>query len=70
MAIKDRKISSREIEVLDLMVKGYNYKKSAEALCISPSTVRKHIENLYKKMEVHNKMEAIQRGLKLKLIKI
>jgi DNA-binding NarL/FixJ family response regulator len=70
MVIKDRKISSREIEVLSLMVKGYNYKKSAETLSIKPSTVRKHIENLYKKMEVHNKMEAIQQGIKLKLIKI
>ncbi|WP_457618908.1 response regulator transcription factor [Lutibacter sp.] len=40
----------------------------AENLIISPSTVRKHIENIYKKLQVHNKMKAVYKAKKHKLI--
>lgn len=63
-------ISEREKEVLTLYLKGLNYIDIAVQLAISPSTVRKHIENIYKKLEVHNKMEAMQKAIKNKLIEI
>lgn len=63
-------LSKREKEVLTLYSKGLNYNQIAESLTISPATVRKHIENIYKKMKVHNKIEAIQEALKSKLIKL
>ena len=61
-------ISGRETEVLNLYSKGLTYNQIADELIISPSTVRKHIENIYKKLQVHNKMEAVQKGLALELI--
>ncbi len=57
-------LSKREIEILDQLSKGLNYQQIAENLIISPSTVRKHIENIYKKLQVHNKMEAVQKAMK------
>lgn len=52
-------LSKREIEILTQISKGLNYNQIAENLFISPSTVRKHIENIYKKLQVHSKMEAV-----------
>ena len=57
-------ISEREKEVLSLYAKGLTYNQIADKLAISPSTVRKHIENIYKKLEAHNKMEAVQKAMK------
>ena len=57
-------LSKRETDVLEQLAKGLNYQQIAENLFISPSTVRKHIENIYKKLHVHNKMEAVQKAMK------
>lgn len=57
-------LSERETDVLEQLAKGLNYQQIAENLIISPSTVRKHIENIYKKLQVHNKMEAVQKAIK------
>lgn len=62
-------ISKREIEILERLKEGKDYKKIADELFISPSTVRKHIENIYSKLQVHNKMEAVQKGIKYNIIK-
>ena len=62
------KLSSREIVVLEQLSKGLSYTLIAENLFLSPSTVRKHIENIYKKLQVHNKLEAIQKAERNKLI--
>lgn len=61
-------LSLRETEVLQHLSKGFDYKQIAENLHISPSTVRKHIENIYQKLQVHNKVEAIQKAQKQRLI--
>ncbi len=65
---EDIKLSSREIEVLEQLSKGLNYNNIAENLFLSPSTVRKHIENIYTKLQVHNKLEAIQKAKNNNLI--
>ncbi|MBA4153767.1 response regulator transcription factor [Flavobacterium sp.] len=62
------KLSAREIEVLEQLSKGLNYNQIADNLILSPSTVRKHIENIYNKLQVHNKLEAIQKAKSNKLI--
>jgi DNA-binding NarL/FixJ family response regulator len=64
----DVKLSPREIEVLEQLSKGLNYNLIAENLFLSPSTVRKHIENIYTKLQVHNKLEAIQKARNNNLI--
>lgn len=61
-------LSKRETEILQELSKGHNYNKIAEDLFISPKTVRKHIENVYRKLQVHNKVEAVQLALKNRLI--
>nr|WP_299207146.1 response regulator transcription factor [uncultured Brumimicrobium sp.] len=65
---KEESLTKRELEILKQVSRGLNYKQIAANLMISPSTVRKHIENVYKKLNVHNKVEAIQKGLKNNLI--
>lgn len=62
------KLTTREIEVLEQLSKGLNYNVIAENLFLSPSTVRKHIENIYTKLQVHNKLEAIQKARNNNLI--
>lgn len=57
-------LSKREMEVLTELAKGHSYQIIAEDLFISPKTVRKHIENIYRKLQVHNKLEAVQLAMK------
>ena len=61
-------LSKREIEVLEQLSKGLSYTVIAGHLFLSPSTVRKHIENIYKKLRVHSKIEAVQKAKKHNLI--
>ncbi|MGK0413320.1 MAG: DNA-binding NarL/FixJ family response regulator [Polaribacter sp.] len=62
------KLTKRETEILLQLSKGLNYNKIADNLIISPFTVRKHIENIYKKLQVHSKMEAVMKAKKRNLI--
>lgn len=59
---EDIKLTNREIEVLEQLSKGLSYNIIADNLFLSPGTVRKHIENIYIKLQVHNKLEAIQKA--------
>lgn len=61
-------LTKRETEILEQLSKGLNYNEISENLFISSGTVRKHIENIYKKLQVHNKMEAVTKGRKHNLI--
>lgn len=63
--LKDKEeisLSDREVEVLEQLSKGLSYSVIADHLFLSPSTVRKHIENIYKKLQVHSKIEAVQKA--------
>ena len=48
---EDIKLTPREVDVLDQLSKGLSYKVIADNLILSPGTVRKHIENIYKKLQ-------------------
>lgn len=61
-------LSSREKEVLEQLAEGLSYTVIANNLFLSPSTVRKHIENIYRKLQVHNKLEAVQKARRQSLI--
>jgi DNA-binding NarL/FixJ family response regulator len=54
-------LSTREEEVLKLLSTGYRYKDIADRLFISISTVRSHIYNIYEKLHVHNRTEALNK---------
>ena len=64
----DIKLTPREVEVLEHLSKGLSYSLIANNLMLSVGTVRKHIENIYKKLQVHNKLEAVQKAKKNNLI--
>jgi len=66
--LEEIKLTNRETEILEHLSKGLNYNSIADNLFISPSTVRKHIENIYKKLQVHNKIEAVSKARKHNLI--
>ena len=61
-------LTVREIEVLEQLSKGLKYNTIAENLFLSVGTIRKHVENIYTKLQVHNKLEAIQKAKSNKLI--
>jgi DNA-binding NarL/FixJ family response regulator len=63
-------LSKRELEILEKIAEGQNYQQIADVLFVSPKTVRKHIENIYRKLQVHNKMEAVQKAKKNRLLSI
>lgn len=65
---EDIDLSDREKEVLEQLSQGLSYTAIAENLFLSPSTVRKHIENIYKKLQVHSKLEAVQKARRQSLI--
>ncbi|OYU80024.1 MAG: DNA-binding response regulator [Flavobacterium sp. BFFFF1] len=54
-------LSKRELEVLDLLSKGLLYKEIADQLNISISTVKRHLNNIYSKLQVQNKIEAVNK---------
>lgn len=62
------KLTPREKEVLVHISDGMTHKQIADKLIISPSTIRKHMENTYKKLKAHNKIEAVQKAIKMNLI--
>ncbi|MDX1461923.1 MAG: response regulator transcription factor [Marinirhabdus sp.] len=65
---EDIALSHREIEVLEQLSTGLSYTAIAKNLFLSPSTVRKHIENIYKKLQVHSKIEAVQKAKRHNII--
>ena len=54
-------LTKREFELVNLLSKGYRYKEIADQLFISIETVRKHINNIYGKLHVQSRMEAINK---------
>jgi len=54
-------LSDRENEVLQLLADGLLYKEIAERLFISHGTVRQHLHNIYEKLHVHNRTEAVNK---------
>lgn len=61
-------LTVRETEVLELLSKGKSYSTIADELFVNKETIRTHIKNIYLKLEVHSKAEAIEKALKNKLI--
>ena len=58
-------LSPREIEVLKTLIDGLSNKEIGEKLFISVSTVKTHIINIYSKLGVKNRVEAVNEGRKI-----
>lgn len=61
---EDPGLTERELEILQLLVDGYNNEQIAEKLSISWQTVRNHIRHIYEKLHVHSKSDALVKAIK------
>jgi len=61
-------LTVRETEVLSLLSEGKGTNEVAEKMCISPATVRNHIQHILYKLHVHSRIAAINLGQKIGLI--
>ena len=52
-------LTRRESEILDAISRGFSYAETAGLLKVSPQTVHTHLKNIYKKLAVHSKTEAV-----------
>jgi len=60
-------LSARQRDVLRLLIDGRSNKSIAQQLELSPSTVRTHVENLFERLGVHNRTQAVVRAARLGL---
>ena len=61
--VEDYQLTVRENEILYSLVDGLSYKKIADKYCVSISTIRTHICNIYNKLHVNSKAEAVAKVL-------
>jgi DNA-binding NarL/FixJ family response regulator len=65
-----RPLTEREIEILRFIAKGLSNREAAAVLGVSRATVRTHLEHIYDKLEVTNRVEAVTEGLRIGLIEV
>ena len=65
-----RPLSQRETEILQLIAKGISNSEAAKMLGLSKATIRTHLEHIYAKMEVTNRVEAVTEGIRKGLISV
>ena len=66
--LEEFNLSDREKEILKCLVEGMSYKMIANACFISADTVNGHIKNIYKKLQVHSKGEAVSKAIKGRIV--
>mgnify|MGYP000864456234 FL=1 len=66
--ISQLELGKREMEILNLMAQGLSNQEIGEKLFISLSTVKTHIQNLYQKLDVKRRTQAVEKSKRLNLI--
>lgn len=66
--LEKRKISKRELEVLELMAEGLSNQEIAARLFVSLNTIKTHSSNVFEKLEVKRRTQAIETAKKLQLL--
>jgi LuxR family maltose regulon positive regulatory protein len=61
-------LTGRELEVLRLLAEGLSNKEIASRLVVAPSTIKQHLKNIYGKLDVHSRTQAVARGRELALL--
>jgi LuxR family maltose regulon positive regulatory protein len=61
-------LSDRELEVLNLMAEGLSNPNIARRLYLSTNTLKAHAQNIYTKLDVHSRMEAVNKARDLNLL--
>lgn len=64
----DYKLTPHEVRLLKLLVEGHNYKTAAREVGVSVTTVAFHMRNIYQKLQVHSKSEAVAKALRNRLV--
>ncbi|MFZ5468375.1 MAG: response regulator [Myxococcota bacterium] len=63
-------LSEREKEILQLIAKGVSNSEAARMLNLSKATIRTHLEHIYRKLEVTNRVEAVTEGIRKGIISV
>lgn len=66
--ISQLEISKRELEILNLMAQGYSNNEIAAKIFVSLSTVKTHNQNIFAKLEVKRRTQAVEKAKRLNLI--
>ena len=62
------RLTPHELRLLRMLVEGHNYKTAAADLGVSVTTVAFHMRNIYDKLQVHSKSEAVAKALRNRLV--
>jgi DNA-binding NarL/FixJ family response regulator len=62
-------LTAHELKLLKLLVEGHNYQSAAAELKVAFSTINFHMQNIYGKLQVHSKSEAVAKALRQRLVK-
>jgi DNA-binding NarL/FixJ family response regulator len=62
-------LTPHEIRILQLLVEGHNFKSAAAKLGVTVHAVSFHMRNIYEKLQVHSKSEAVAKALRYRLVK-
>jgi len=65
----DYKLTAHELRLLKLLVEGHNYRTAADELGVTQNTIAFHIKNIYEKLQVHSKSEAVAKALRQRLVR-
>jgi DNA-binding NarL/FixJ family response regulator len=65
----ETRLTARELEVLRLLAGGHSYKTAADVLDLSLDTIRYHVRNVYSKLHVNSKSDAVVKALRTGLVK-
>ncbi len=64
------KLTKQELCVLELVAKGLINKEIAQELNISIATTKAHLESIYKKLNAHNRVQAVVKAITLQIIEV
>ena len=65
----DYRLTPHEIRLLEMLAEGHSYKTAAAELRVSVKTISFHLQNVYEKLQVHSKSEAVSKALRNRIIK-
>lgn len=66
--VVDHDLTPHEVRLLKMLVDGHNYKTAASELGVSINTISFHMRNIYGKLQVHSKSEAVAKALKNRIV--
>ena len=68
LLVSQLELSKRELEILSLLAQGHSNQEIAAKLFVSLSTVKTHIQNLFEKLDVKRRIQAVEKAKRLSLI--